>query len=201
MLLGGGLSGALLPQAGEPLNALNLNIVNLIFLLLGFLLHGTPARLMRAVQEATPAVWGVILQFPFYAGIAGDHHGHALERASRATVRRVSTPRDVSGDGRALLGRARRVRPVRRIEMGDRSALRDGGGARAARAPRLGRGGLRSRRSAREPGAAVLDAAGAGAVSAPRARRHGLHLRRLSRARAGRAAARDLLGATLSYPL
>jgi short-chain fatty acids transporter len=26
---------------------------------------------MHAVQSATPAVWGVILQFPFYAGIAG----------------------------------------------------------------------------------------------------------------------------------
>jgi short-chain fatty acids transporter len=26
---------------------------------------------MHAVQGATPAVWGVILQFPFYAGIAG----------------------------------------------------------------------------------------------------------------------------------
>ena len=26
---------------------------------------------MHAVQVATPAVWGVILQFPFYAGIAG----------------------------------------------------------------------------------------------------------------------------------
>jgi short-chain fatty acids transporter len=26
---------------------------------------------MRAVQAATPAAWGVILQFPFYAGIAG----------------------------------------------------------------------------------------------------------------------------------
>ena len=25
---------------------------------------------MRAVREATPSVWGVILQFPFYAGIA-----------------------------------------------------------------------------------------------------------------------------------
>jgi short-chain fatty acids transporter len=25
---------------------------------------------MRAVQEATPAVWAVILQFPFYAGIS-----------------------------------------------------------------------------------------------------------------------------------
>ncbi len=58
-------------QADDPLNALTLNSLNLIFLLLGFLLHGTPARLMRAVQNATPAVWGVILQFPFYAGIAG----------------------------------------------------------------------------------------------------------------------------------
>lgn len=58
-------------QAPEPLNAINLNIVNLTFLLLGFLLHRTPARLMHAVQAATPAVWGVILQFPFYAGIAG----------------------------------------------------------------------------------------------------------------------------------
>ena len=58
-------------QAGEPLGAINLNIVNLSFLLLGFLLHKTPARLMHAVQGATPAVWGVILQFPFYAGIAG----------------------------------------------------------------------------------------------------------------------------------
>ena len=58
-------------QAGEPLNAINLNILNFAFLLLGFLLHRTPADLMRAVQNATPAVWGVILQFPFYAGIAG----------------------------------------------------------------------------------------------------------------------------------
>jgi short-chain fatty acids transporter len=35
------------------------------------LLHWTPARLMRAVREAVPATWGVILQFPFYAAIAG----------------------------------------------------------------------------------------------------------------------------------
>jgi short-chain fatty acids transporter len=57
--------------AAQPLNAINLNIVNLSFLLTGILLHRTPARLMHAVQAATPAVWGVILQFPFYAGIAG----------------------------------------------------------------------------------------------------------------------------------
>lgn len=56
--------------SGDPLNAVTLNTLNLTFLVAGFVLHRTPARLMRAVQEATPAVWGVILQFPFYAGIA-----------------------------------------------------------------------------------------------------------------------------------
>lgn len=47
------------------------NTINLTMLLLGFLLHWTPARLMKAVRDATPATWGVILQFPFYAAIAG----------------------------------------------------------------------------------------------------------------------------------
>jgi short-chain fatty acids transporter len=79
-------------QAGEPLNAFNLNILNLAFLLIGFLLHQTPARLMRAVQEATPAVWGVILQFPFYAGIAGIITAtHLNERVAGLFVR-ISTP-------------------------------------------------------------------------------------------------------------
>jgi short-chain fatty acids transporter len=79
-------------QAGEPLNALNLNVVNLVFLLAGFLLHGTPARLMQAVQAATPAVWGVILQFPFYAGIAGVITATRLnDRIAEAFVS-VSTP-------------------------------------------------------------------------------------------------------------
>ncbi|MBI2391442.1 MAG: short-chain fatty acid transporter [Deltaproteobacteria bacterium] len=57
-------------KSGQGLNALNLNTINLLFLTCGVALHGTPARLMRSVREATPGVWGVILQFPFYAGIA-----------------------------------------------------------------------------------------------------------------------------------
>ncbi len=71
VLLGGIYLVRYFMRAGEPLNAINLNTVNLTFLLLGFLLHKTPARLMHAVQSATPAIWGVLLQFPFYAGIAG----------------------------------------------------------------------------------------------------------------------------------
>jgi short-chain fatty acids transporter len=74
-------------RAPEPLNAITLNIVNLAFLLFGFLLHRTPARLMVAVQAATPAVWGVILQFPFYAGIAAIITAtHLNERLAGAFV-------------------------------------------------------------------------------------------------------------------
>jgi short-chain fatty acids transporter len=78
--------------AGEPLNALNLNTLNLAFLLFGFLLHRTPGRLMRAVQDATPAVWGVILQFPFYAGIAGIITATRLNEQLAGAFVRVSTP-------------------------------------------------------------------------------------------------------------
>jgi short-chain fatty acids transporter len=79
-------------EAREPLSAINLNILNLAFLMLGFLLHRTPARLMQAVQAATPAVWGVILQFPFYAGIAGIIMAtHLNDRLADVFVR-VSTP-------------------------------------------------------------------------------------------------------------
>lgn len=53
------------------LTTLTVNTINLALLLVGMLLHWTPARLMRAVRAAVPATWGVILQFPFYAAIAG----------------------------------------------------------------------------------------------------------------------------------
>ena len=53
------------------LSGLDFNTINLFFLLLGALFHWTPASLMRAVRQATPAVWGVLLQFPFYGGIFG----------------------------------------------------------------------------------------------------------------------------------
>ena len=68
-------------------NALSVNIINFSFLMIGVLLHRTPARLMRAVASATPAVWGVILQFPFYAGIAAIiTTTHLNERLANAFV-------------------------------------------------------------------------------------------------------------------
>jgi len=52
-------------------SVITLNNINFSFLMLGVLLHWTPHRLMKAVRDATPSVWGVLLQYPFYAGIAG----------------------------------------------------------------------------------------------------------------------------------
>ncbi len=52
------------------LSAINFNLINLFFLTVGVLTHGTPARLMHAFKSATPGAWAIILQYPFYAGIA-----------------------------------------------------------------------------------------------------------------------------------
>ena len=60
-----------LARAPDVAGALTLNLLNLTFLLLGVLFHRTPARLARAFRDATPPVWGILLQYPFYAGIAG----------------------------------------------------------------------------------------------------------------------------------
>lgn len=79
-------------RAPEPLNAITVNVLNFSFLMLGALLHGTPARLMQAVQAATPAVWGVILQFPFYAGIAAVITSTHLSRQLAAAFVSISTP-------------------------------------------------------------------------------------------------------------
>jgi short-chain fatty acids transporter len=59
---------------------LGLNIVNMIFLMLGLILQGTPANYLRALNEAIRGTSGVVLQFPLYAGIMGMmlHSGLAV---------------------------------------------------------------------------------------------------------------------------
>jgi short-chain fatty acids transporter len=50
---------------------LNLDIVNFLFLTLGILFHGTPRAFLEAVMNAVKGASGIIVQFPFYAGIMG----------------------------------------------------------------------------------------------------------------------------------
>ena len=53
------------------MGGLNLNVVNFVFLIIGVLLHWTPASFLKAALEGGSFIWGVIVQFPFYAGIFG----------------------------------------------------------------------------------------------------------------------------------
>jgi short-chain fatty acids transporter len=57
--------------------SLDLNKVNLIFLFLALLLHETPRRFLTSLQESVGFSSGIIIQFPFYAGIMGlmQHSG------------------------------------------------------------------------------------------------------------------------------
>ncbi|BBN80268.1 short-chain fatty acid transporter [Pseudoalteromonas sp. A25] len=48
---------------------LNLNSVIAIFLFLAILLHQTPARLLMSLHQAITGGAGIVIQFPFYAGI------------------------------------------------------------------------------------------------------------------------------------
>lgn len=50
---------------------LTLDIVNFIFLTLGIAFHKTPIRYVNAISDAAKGAAGIILQFPFYAGIMG----------------------------------------------------------------------------------------------------------------------------------
>lgn len=55
----------------DPLVAISgLNTYNLLFLMLGMLLHWRPRSFLTSVAKAVPATSGVLIQFPIYAAIA-----------------------------------------------------------------------------------------------------------------------------------
>jgi short-chain fatty acids transporter len=58
---------------------LDINTVNLAFLGIGIFLHKTPMAYARAVANAARGTAGILIQFPFYAGIQAtmDHSGLA----------------------------------------------------------------------------------------------------------------------------
>ena len=59
-------------------SALNINMLNIIFLFLGMFLHKNVANYVRAIGNSVKEASGVIFQFPFYAGIQGMIAGSGL---------------------------------------------------------------------------------------------------------------------------
>lgn len=50
---------------------LDLDFVNFVFLFIALGLHGSPIKVVKAVEESAAGAAGVMLQFPFYGGISG----------------------------------------------------------------------------------------------------------------------------------
>ncbi len=48
-----------------------INAYNVVFLAAALALHGRPLPFLRACRDGVDAAWGIIVQFPFYAGIFG----------------------------------------------------------------------------------------------------------------------------------
>ncbi|HXF49878.1 MAG TPA: TIGR00366 family protein [Verrucomicrobiae bacterium] len=50
---------------------LDINLLNFVFLFMGLALHSSPQSFWRAAEEGGKLVFGVFVQFPFYAGMYG----------------------------------------------------------------------------------------------------------------------------------
>lgn len=72
--------------------SLSLDIVNMIFLFLGILLHKTPINYVRAVETAVKGAGGIVIQFPFYGGIMGLMVSSGLAASIANWFISVSTP-------------------------------------------------------------------------------------------------------------
>jgi len=92
VLLAGGYLVVAVWSAPSAAGAITPNSLNLCFLTLGFLLHRTPARLMRAFRDAVPSTWGLLLQYPFYAGIAAIITGTGLNAGIASFFTSIATP-------------------------------------------------------------------------------------------------------------
>jgi short-chain fatty acids transporter len=73
-------------------SAITLNFVNFALLTLGVVLHGRLSSFLKAAAEAGRHVWGVIVQFPLYAGIMGMMRGSGLADVIAGWFTGASTP-------------------------------------------------------------------------------------------------------------
>ena len=87
--------------------ALDLNNFNFTFLAAGLLLHWRPRSFLQAVARSVPATAGVLIQYPFYAGIFGLISRTAIAAALADLFVRLSTRNTlplIAGIYSAILG-------------------------------------------------------------------------------------------------
>jgi len=74
------------------MKGLDLNSINFIFVLIGLALYHNPIAYLRTIVRAAAVVGGIILQFPFYAGIQGVMMYSGLGVTIARWLARAATP-------------------------------------------------------------------------------------------------------------
>jgi len=74
------------------MKGLNLDSINFIFILIGLALYHNPIAYARVIYRSAAAVGGIILQFPFYAGIQGVMMYSGLGVTIAGWLSRAATP-------------------------------------------------------------------------------------------------------------
>lgn len=92
LLVAGGLLYFARYVVGNGLLGLNINALNFGMLMLGIALHGSLAQYGRVIAQGSSAVSGIILQYPFYAGILGLMAGSGLLAVIADAFVAISTP-------------------------------------------------------------------------------------------------------------
>lgn len=88
-----GLILVIISVAKGGLSKLGFNSVNMFFFTLAMILTKNPAGLAKAAKESIGSVTGVVLQFPFYAGIFGILNGSGLGAVLTEFFVSISSPR------------------------------------------------------------------------------------------------------------
>ncbi|VWB70207.1 short chain fatty acid transporter [Burkholderia pseudomultivorans] len=72
--------------------SIDLNLINFFILFLGILLLGTPIRYVEKLNEGIRTIGGIILQYPFYAGIMAIMASSGLVETLSAAFVKIATP-------------------------------------------------------------------------------------------------------------
>ena len=135
----------------DPMGALDLNVFNFGFLMIGMLLFISPSKYQDEFTDAVKGSAGIILQFPFYAGIVGIMTGTGLVNTMTESLLALSTA-DNFPVGHLDHGRhPERLRALGGERMGHRRGPDDAGRGGTRRPARPNHRRLRRRRRAHQP--------------------------------------------------
>ena len=87
-----GVAMFLFTFATSGLDALDLNVLNFGFLMIGLALYTSPIDYLEEFYDAVTSASGIILQFPFYAGIIGIMNGTGLVDTMTELLLSVASP-------------------------------------------------------------------------------------------------------------